>query len=239
MTEENKSVESVPSTDEKKVEDTPVTAASKKLSAFYGIKAGMTRIFNEAGTHIPVTVIKLIPNKISQVKTTERDGYNAYQIAYGEKREKLGKKPQQKHLGKANITKTLTRFSELRVEKAELENIGKDVSLEEFTPNTFIDVTGISKGKGFQGVIKRYNFSGGPASHGSKFHRTTGSIGNRATPGRVFANKKMPGHMGDKQVTIQNVQVVELNEEKGYLLIRGSIPGSKNGFVRIAKALKK
>jgi large subunit ribosomal protein L3 len=234
MTEENKSAESA----EKPAEESNKTSAVK-LSAFYGVKAGMTRIFNEKGDHVPVTVIKLIPNLVSQVKTTETDGYNAYQVAYGEKREKLGKKPQQKHLAKANIGKTLTRFSEVVVEKADAADIGKDVSLEEFTPQTFIDVTGVSKGKGFQGVMKRYNFSGGPGAHGSKFHRTTGSIGNRASPGRVFAQKKMPGHMGDKQVTIQNVQVVELNQESGYLLIRGSIPGSKNGFVKIAKAVKK
>lgn len=237
MAEENTS----PETAETPAEETPKqeAAAAAKLSAFYGVKAGMTRIFNEAGDHVPVTVVKLIPNHVSQVKTTATDGYNAYQVAYGEKREKLGKKPQQKHLAKAGVNKTLTRFAEIRVDEADASLLGKELSLEEFTPDTFIDVTGTSKGKGFQGVMKRYNFSGGPAAHGSKFHRTTGSIGNRATPGRVFANKKMPGHMGDKKVTIQNVQVVELNQDKGYLLIKGSIPGAKNGFVRIAKSVKK
>jgi large subunit ribosomal protein L3 len=234
MTEETKSAESA----EKSADESNKTSAVK-LSTFYGVKAGMTRVFNDNGDHVPVTVIKLIPNLVSQVKTVETDGYNAYQVAYGEKREKLGKKPQQKHLAKANISKTLTNFSEVPVQAADASDLGKEVSLEEFTPNTFIDVTGVSKGKGFQGVMKRYNFKGGPAAHGSKFHRTTGAIGNRASPGRVFAEKKMPGHMGDKQVTVQNIQMVEVNLEKGYALLRGSVPGSKNGFVKIAKATKK
>ena len=214
-------------------------ATKLSLSAVYAKKAGMTRIFDESGKHIPVTVVQLIPNVISQVKTAEKDGYNAYQLAYSEKREKLVKKPAKGHLKKANIDKTFFKFSEIRSEEVSEENLGKEVSLETFAPKTFVDVTGTSKGKGFAGVMKRYNFQGGPAAHGSKFHRTTGSIGNRATPGRVFAQKKMPGHMGVDTKTIQNLEVVEVNEEKGYMLIKGSLPGAKNGFVKIAKALKK
>lgn len=209
------------------------------LSAVYGQKAGMTRIFDEAGKHVPVTVIKLIPNVISQVKTIEKDGYSAYQVAYGEKREKLVTSPKKGQLKKAGIDKFLTKFAELKVDEAVEENAGKDVSFEDFTAKVFVDVTGTTKGKGFAGVMKKYNFRGGPASHGHKFHRTTGSIGNRATPGRVFKQKKMPGHMGVITKTVQNLEIVELNEEQGYLLIKGSIPGSKNGFVRIAKAFKK
>lgn len=216
-----------------------MSEAKVSLAAVYGQKAGMTRIFDESGKHVPVTVIKLIPNVISQVKTTEKDGYNAYQIAYGEKREKLVTSPLKGHLKKANIDKTLSKFAELKSEEVSEDNLGKEVSVESFAANAFVDVTGTTKGKGFAGVMKRYNFSGGPASHGHKFHRTTGSIGNRATPGRVFKQKKMPGHMGVITKTIQNLQIVELNEEQGYMLIKGSIPGSKNGFVRIAKAVKK
>lgn len=216
-----------------------MSEAKVSLPAIYGLKAGMTRIFDESGKNVPVTVIKLIPNLISQVKTTETDGYNAYQIAYGEKREKLVSTPVKGQLKKANIDKNLTKFAELKADEVVAENLGKEVSLENFTASTFVDVTGTTKGKGFAGVMKRYNFSGGPASHGHKFHRTTGSIGNRATPGRVFKQKKMPGHMGVITKTVQNLQVVEINEEQGYMLIKGSIPGSKNGFVRIAKALKK
>lgn len=216
-----------------------MSEAKVSLPAVYGLKAGMTRIFDESGKNVPVTVIKLIPNVISQVKTNETDGYNAYQVAYGEKREKLVSSPVKGQLKKANIEKSLTKFAELKADEVAAENLGKEVSLESFVASTFVDVTGTTKGKGFAGVMKRYNFAGGPASHGHKFHRTTGSIGNRATPGRVFKQKKMPGHMGVITKTVQNLQVVEINEEQGYMLIKGSVPGSKNGFVRIAKALKK
>jgi len=216
-----------------------MSEAKISLPVVFGQKAGMTRIFDEAGNHVPVTVVKLIPNVISQVKTVEKDGYTAYQLAFGEKREKLVVKALKGHLKKANVEKILSKFSEVRSSEVLEENLGKEVSLESFAPQSFVDITGTSKGKGFQGVMKRYNFSGGPGAHGSKFHRTTGSIGNRATPGRVFAGKKMPGHMGDKTNTIQNIQVVEVNEEQGYMLVKGSVPGAKNGFIRIAKALKK
>lgn len=208
------------------------------LDAFYGVKSGMTRIFDENGNHVPVTVIKLIPNLITQVKTTEKDGYSAYQLGYGEKRESLLTKPLKGHLVKAGVSSNVTKFSEVEAENVSVENLGKEVNVENFKAGLYIDVTSESKGKGFAGVQKRHNFAGGPASHGSHFHRRVGSIGNRATPGRVFKNKKMPGHMGVELVTIQNLKVVELNQEKGYLLVKGSIPGAKEGFVRIAKALK-
>jgi large subunit ribosomal protein L3 len=216
-----------------------MSEAKVSLPSIIGVKAGMTRIFDEAGKHVPVTVVKLIPNFISQVKTQETDGYTAYQVAYGEKREKLVTTPIKGHLKKAGISKQLTKFVELRSDDVSAENVGKEVSLDQFTPSTWVDVTGTSKGKGFQGVIKRHNFQGGPGAHGSTFHRTTGSIGQRATPARVFPQKKMPGHMGVDTKTIQNLQVVEVNVEQGYMLIKGSIPGAKNGFVKIAKALKK
>tara|TARA_Y100000385_G_C12915101_1_gene559986 strand:+ start:106 stop:756 length:651 start_codon:yes stop_codon:yes gene_type:complete len=216
-----------------------MSEAKVSLPSVFGVKAGMTRIFDEAGNHVPVTVIKLIPNFISQVKTQEKDGYSAYQVGYGEKREKLVSTPVKGQLKKAGITNHLTKFAEFKSEEVLEENLGKEVSLENFAASTWVDVTGTSKGKGFAGVMKKYNFAGGPASHGHKFHRTTGSIGNRATPGKVWKNKKMPGHMGVVTKTIQNLQIVELNEEQGYLLIKGSVPGSKNGFVKIAKAVKK
>ncbi len=209
------------------------------LDAVYGVKAGMTRIFDENGNHIPVTVIKIIPNLITQVKTTEKDGYTAYQVGFGEKREALLNKPNKGILAKAGVSQNVTNFAEIKAESVDAANLGKELDVSIFTSGTYVDVTGESKGKGFAGVMKRYNFRGGPASHGSHFHRRVGSIGNRATPGRVFKNKKMPGHMGVEIVTIQNLKVVELNQEKGYLLVKGSIPGAKEGFVRIAKALKK
>ena len=221
------------------VEEVMSDKTTIELPTIFGVKAGMTRIFDESGNHVPVTVIKLIKNFVSQVKTQASDGYEAYQIAYGEKREKLVNKPLKGILAKAKIETPVTRYSEVRLEGVDPEAIGKEVSLDSLPANTYIDVTSVSKGKGFQGVIKRHNFSGGPGAHGSKFHRTTGSIGNRATPGRVFPGKKMPGHMGSKNVTVQNIKVQELNLEKGYLLIRGSVPGAKNSFVKLSKSVKK
>lgn len=209
------------------------------LETIYGQKAGMTRIFTEEGNHIPVTVVKLIPNIISQVKTEKADGYSAYQVAYYEKREKVLTSPVKGHLKKAGIDSFLCRFAEIKSTSVDPKNLGLEVTPEAFSKDTMIDVTGISKGKGFAGVMKRYNFSGGPAAHGSKFHRTTGSIGQHTEPGRVIKNKKMPGHMGVDVKTVQNLEVIELNIDQGYMLIKGSVPGAKNGFVKIAKALKK
>ena len=213
--------------------------AKVSLPAFYGIKAGMTRIYDSNGNHVPVSVVKLIPNVISQVKTVEKDGYSAYQVAYNEKRESLVTSPVKGHLKKAAIEKTFSEFSEIKVDQVSADALGKEASLDQFPVATYIDVTGPSKGKGFAGVMKRYNFQGGPAAHGSHFHRRVGSIGCRATPARVFANKKMPGHLGVETSTVQNIQVVEVNLEAGYMLIKGSIPGSKNGFVKIMKSVKK
>ena len=213
--------------------------AKVSLPAFYGIKAGMTRIFDSNGNHVPVTVVKLIPNVISQVKTAEKDGYTAYQVAYNEKRASLVTSPVKGHLKKAAIETTFSEFSEIKVDEVSADALGKEASLDQFPVATYIDVTGPSKGKGFAGVMKRYNFQGGPAAHGSHFHRRPGSIGCRATPARVFRNKKMPGHLGVETSTVQNIQVVEVNLEAGYMLIKGSIPGSKNGFVKIMKSVKK
>ncbi len=209
------------------------------LDAVFGVKAGMTRVFDENGNHIPVTVVKIIPNLITQVKTTEKDGYNAYQVGFGEKRESLLNKPNKGILAKAGVSANVTNFSEVKSESVDAANLGKEVALESFAAGTYVDVTGESKGKGFAGVMKRYNFRGGPAAHGSHFHRRVGSIGNRATPGRVFKNKKMPGHMGTDKKTVQNIVVVEVNPAKGYLLLKGSVPGAKEGFIKISKALKK
>lgn len=209
------------------------------LDAVFGVKAGMTRVFDENGNHVPVTVVKIIPNLITQVKTTDKDGYNAYQVGYGEKREALLNKPNKGILAKAGVSQNVTHFSEIKTDAIEASNLGKEVDFGTFGPGTYVDVTGESKGKGFAGVMKRYNFRGGPASHGSHFHRRVGSIGNRATPGRVFRGKKMPGHMGVDQKTVQNMVVVEVNLAKGYLLLKGSVPGGKQGFIKISKALKK
>jgi large subunit ribosomal protein L3 len=209
------------------------------LETFYGLKSGMTRIFDENGNHVPVTVIKLIPNIVTQVKTADKEGYSAYQVGLCEKKEKLLTSANKGHLKKAGITLNLTKFAEVKSADVKTDTLGLELSVDSFLPGTYIDVTAISKGKGFAGVVKRYNFRGGPASHGSHFHRRVGSIGNRATPGRVFKNKKMPGHMGVETTTIQNLTIVELRSDTGYILIKGSVPGAKNGVVRVTRALKK
>lgn len=210
-----------------------------ELPVIFGVKAGMTRVFDEAGNHVPVTVVKIIPNIVSQVKTKEKDGYTAYQIAYGEKREKLLNSPTKGHLRKAGISEFCTHFSEVRIDGDVLTDaLGKKISISQFPASTYVDVTGVSKGKGFQGVMKRFNFQGGPAAHGSHFHRRPGSIGNRATPARVFAEKKLPGHMGCEKVTMQNLVIYEVNQDKGYILVKGSVPGAKNSFIKISKAIK-
>lgn len=214
-------------------------ASSISLDSIVGVKEGMTRIFDASGTQIPVTVVRLIPNVITQVKTNDKDGYTAYQVGYYNKRENLVKKPVKGHLKKAGVDQNLTRFREVQVADADAANLGAAVSLDAFSADTFVDISGTSKGKGFQGVVKRHGFSIGPKAHGSKFHRTGGSIGNCATPGKVFKGKKMPGQMGNKKTTVQNLKVVELNEDKGYMLIKGSVPGSKKGFITISKSVKK
>jgi large subunit ribosomal protein L3 len=214
------------------VAETNSATGKMSLDSVVAVKEGMTRIFDENGNHVPVTVLRIIPNVITQIKTSENDGYSAYQVAYGEKREKLITKPTKGQLKKAGTELNATRFYEIKADSVDASALGKWLS-------TYIDVTSTSKGKGFQGVVKKYHFSGGPATHGSMFHRRPGAIGNRAVPARVFPEKKMPGHMGSERVTVQNLVVVAVNEEKGYLLIRGSVPGSKKTFIRITKATKK
>ena len=218
-----------------------VDTSSVSLDTFYCQKAGMTRVFDESGNHVPVTVVKLISNYVTQVKTKEKDGYESYQLGYGQAKEKNTSKPVSGKLKKASVDESLRHFSEVKSADGAVaeETLGGLVSLEGFEKGSFIDVTAVTKGKGFQGVIKKFGFSGGPAAHGSHFHRGTGSIGNRATPGRVFKGKKMPGRMGGKSKTIQNLQIQELNLEKGFALIRGSVPGPKDGYIRVSKAIKK
>ena len=200
-------------------------------------KIGMTRIFNSEGNHVPVTVLSLEKAQVVQVKTEDKDGYSSVKFAYNAKKSKLVNSPKKGELKKANVEENYFRFAETKVNAEELSNysVGASLGYSAFTPGTIIDVTGITKGKGFAGVVKKYGFAGGPKSHGSTFHRTTGSIGNRATPGKVWKGKKMPGHMGAEKQTVKNLEIVEINIEKGYLLVKGSVPGAKNSFVRVTK----
>jgi len=209
------------------------------LNGLYAFKVGMSSVYDEEGRSIPVTVLRYKPWIVSQVKKSETDGYESVQIACDPKKAKNAKAANKQHLAQAGFENGARLVKEIRQSLSEDLEVGKHVSINSLQKGDTVQMTGKSKGRGFAGVMKRYNFAGGPGAHGSKFHRTPGSVGQCDKPGRIFKEKKMPGHMGVETKTVQNLEVVELNEEQGYMLIRGSVPGAKNGFVKIAKALKK
>lgn len=203
-----------------------------RLEGVLGIKSGMTQIFKEDGRRIPVTVIDLVPQVITQIKTEEKDGYSSVQVGAGPKKDHRSTKPEKGHVKKTGES-GFYRFREWQLKEGE-PAVGASVMCKDLKPGDLVDVAGISKGKGFQGGIKRWGFRGITHGHGAgPVHRSIGSTGNRKTPGRVFKGKKMPGHMGAKRVTARNCEVVELNLEKMYLVLKGSIPGSKNGWVEV------
>ncbi|AFU16244.1 50S ribosomal protein L3 [Bacillus thuringiensis IBL 200] len=196
----------------------------------------MTQVFAENGELIPVTVIAANPNVVLQKKTTETDGYNAIQLGFEDKREKLTNKPEQGHTAKASTTPK--RFiREIRDADVDGLEVGQEVKVEVFAAGEIVDVTGISKGKGFQGVIKRHGQSRGPMSHGSRYHRRPGSMGPVA-PNRVFKGKKLAGRMGGDQVTIQNLEIVQVDTERNLLLVKGNVPGAKKSLVVVQGAVK-
>ena len=201
-----------------------------------GRKKGMTEVFTTDGKLIPVTVIEVTDNVVSQVKTKETDGYDAIQLATVEKKESRSNKPSTGHLKKANTTPK--RFLK-EIRGAEVKNyaLGDVLKADVFSAGEMVDVTGTSKGKGFQGVIKRYNQSRGPMSHGSQYHRGVGSMGTML-PMRVLPGKKLPGHMGHEQVTIQNLEVIKVDLENNVILIKGSVPGPKNSLVLVKASVK-
>ncbi len=206
-----------------------------------GKKCGMTRIFTEAGESIPVTLIEATPNRITQVKTVETDGYTAIQVTAGTKRAALVNKPQAGHYAKAKVEAGRGLW-EFRVDAKELGNyaVGGELKADEvFKTGQKVDVAGVSKGKGFQGTIKRWNFTMGDATHGNSLsHRSPGSIGQRQTPGRVFPGKKMSGHMGAANVSAMNLEVVKIDAERHLVAIRGAVPGAPGGNVIIRPASK-
>ena len=201
-----------------------------------GRKIGMTSVFNKKGKLIPVTVIEVTPNVVSQVKTKETDGYDAIQLAFGDKREKLANKPETGHLKKAN-TSPKRFLKELRGVLATDYSLGQEIKADIFTEGEMVDVTGTSKGKGTQGVIKRYNQTRGPMGHGSQYHRGVGSLGTML-PMRVLPGKKMPGRMGNEKVTVQNLEVISIDLENNVILIKGNVPGPKNSLVVIKTSVK-
>ncbi len=203
-----------------------------------GRKVGMTRLYNEDGSATPVTVLEMTPNRISQVKTVESDGYTAIQTTSGTKKVSRVTKSQAGHYAKAGVVAgTVTRES--RLDEIGDFALGGDITVAMFEEGQAVDVTGISQGKGFAGVIKRHHFAGKDATHGNSInHRTPGSIGQCQTPGRVFKGKKMTGHMGNVQRTQQNLTVVRVDAEKNLLLVKGAVPGSKGGSIIVKAAVK-
>jgi large subunit ribosomal protein L3 len=203
-----------------------------------GRKSGMTRIFTEDGSSIPVTVVEVDPNRITQVKNAETDGYNAIQVAVGSRRTSRVTKPQKGHYEKAQ-SEAGSILVELRNDAQEAFEVGGQITVEAFEAGQVVDVTGQSKGKGFAGGVKRWNFAMQDATHGNSLsHRAPGSIGQCQTPGRVFKGKKMAGHMGAARVTTQNLEVVKVDVERNLLLIKGAVPGAPGGSVIVRPAVK-
>jgi len=206
-----------------------------------GRKCGMTRVFTADGVSVPVTLIEATPNRITQLKTVESDGYSAIQVAVGKKRAALVNKPLAGHYAKAKVEAGRALY-ELRVDATEIGNyeVGGEIKADDvFKVGQKVDVAGITKGKGFQGTIKRWNFKMGDATHGNSLsHRAPGSIGQRQTPGRVFKGKKMAGHMGDVRRSILNLEVVQIDAERHLIAIRGSVPGANGGDVIVRPAVK-
>ncbi|MGM9948780.1 MAG: 50S ribosomal protein L3 [Lysinibacillus sp.] len=201
-----------------------------------GRKIGMTQVFAENGDLIPVTVIEASANVVLQKKTVETDGYEAIQVGFEDKRVKLSNKPEQGHVAKANTApkRFIREFRNVNVEEYE---VGQEVKVEIFAEGDVVDVTGVTKGKGFQGVIKRHGQSRGPMAHGSRYHRRPGSMGPVA-PNRVFKQKKLPGQMGGHVVTIQNLEIVKVDADRNLLLVKGNVPGSKKALVAVKTAIK-
>jgi large subunit ribosomal protein L3 len=214
--------------------------SAAKTLGLVGRKAGMTRVFTEAGETVPVTVIEALPNRVTQVRTPETDGYRAVQVAFGEKKASRLNKPLTGHYAKVKVAPG-EGLVEFRLNGDEGKDLaaGAELKVDLFEPGQIVDVTGTTIGKGFAGTMKRHNFAGGYASHGaSVVHRAPGSIGQRQTPGRVFPGKRMSGHMGVQRRTIENLQVVRVDTERNLLLIRGAVPGAPGGQVIVRPSVK-
>ena len=215
-------------------------SAKKYSLGIVGRKAGMSRMFTEDGKSIPVTLIEATPNRITQVKTVETDGYSALQVTAGVKRASLLTKPEAGHLAKAKVEAGRGLW-ELRVEADQIGGyeVGGEIKADIFSEGQIVDVQGVTKGKGFQGTVKRWNFSMGDATHGNSLaHRAPGSLGQRQTPGRVYPGKKMAGHMGAVRQTTQNLEVVRVDAERGLIAIKGAVPGAPGGDVIVRPASK-
>ena len=207
------------------------------MKTLIGKKVGMTQIFDEKGRVIPVTVIEAGPCVVAQVKSVETDGYNAIQLGFGDVKESKLNKPEKGHFAKANIAPK-KHLREFRLDSVEGITVGTELTVTEFAEGDRLDIQGTTKGKGFQGVIKRHGQSRGPMGHGSMYHRRPGSMGSTSTPGRVFKGKKLPGHMGRVTVTIQNLDVVKVDSDKNVVLVKGSVPGPKGAILKLKTSVK-
>ena len=205
------------------------------INAIYGKKVGMTQVWTEDDRVVAVTVIQAEPNKVCQVKTTETDGYEAVQLGFGAIKAKKVNKPMAGHFAKQGVEPT-RYLREVRVENASEYKPGDEQTVAAFADVKKVDVTGVSKGKGFQGVIRRHGFGGGPGGHGSHFHRAPGSIGMCATPSRVLKGMRMAGHMGCDTVTVKNLDILRIDEDQNLILVKGAVPGGKNALVRVRMA---
>jgi large subunit ribosomal protein L3 len=208
------------------------------ISSLLGKKIGMTQVYDAQNVLIPVTVVEAGPCSVVQVKTVATDGYNAVQIGFSTKKSKNTSAAELAHAKKANLDNAPRVLSEVRLDAAPTLKVGDVVNLSSFTEGMLVDVIGITKGKGFQGVVRRWRVAGGPAAHGSMFHRRIGSIGMRQTPGRVWKNQTMPGHMGQEQRTVQNLRVVKIIADKNLILVKGAIPGANGDDVVVRSAIK-
>jgi large subunit ribosomal protein L3 len=208
------------------------------ISTLIGKKLGMTQVYDAQNVLVPVTVVEAGPCSVVQVKTVETDGYDAVQLGFSQSKEKNASKAELNHAKKAGIAGAPRVLSEVRLTSKSALKPGDVVTVDSFKEGQYVDVIGITKGKGFQGVVRRFRVAGGPASHGSMFHRRIGSIGMRQTPGRSWKNQAMPGHMGNERRTVQNLRVVKVLPEKNLLLVKGAIPGANGDDVIVRTAIK-
>lgn len=210
-------------------------APGVKLRGLFLKKVGMTSVYGDAGEMIPVTVLKMEPWVVTQLKTSEKDGYQAVQIASGPKKAVRTSNAERGHLKKAGFENGAQYIREIRQDLAGDLKVGSQVAIDSFAKGDVVKVTSTSKGKGFAGSVRRYGFAGGPASHGSKFHRQPGSSGNRTWPGRVMPGKRFPGHLGADTVTVSNVKVVDVLHDENVILVKGPVPGARNSLVKLVK----
>jgi large subunit ribosomal protein L3 len=208
------------------------------ISSLIGKKIGMTQVYDAQNVLVPVTVVEAGPCAVVQVKTVENDGYDAVQIGFSSKKARNSSKAEAGHAKKAGVELTPRVLSEVRLKSSSALKVGDIVTVTAFQEGQLVDVIGITKGKGFQGVVKRFRVAGGPAAHGSMFHRRIGSIGMRQTPGRTWKNQSMPGHMGSEKRTVQNLRVVKVIADKNLILVKGAIPGANGDDVLVRLAIK-